>query len=346
MFRAQLDALGLICPVCRLQGRGEQPIRLGVTLRAEGDDIIEGALVCDEPACRREHPIIDGIAVVVANLGGWAQHQLDAVLRREDLSPWMTSLLGDAAGPGTVLDNERRNLSTYATAHWASDEAAGGFPALLRAAFALAPPRGGLCLDLGASVGRGTFALAAAGATAAIGIDLSFAMLKVGERARRTGRVTYEQRQLGIVYEGREHAAPDPARVGFVCADVLNLPVKTGAASYAIDINVVDCIAEPLVHLAEVARVLASGSAAIVATPYDWQPNATPLGNWLGGHSQRGALAGSPEATVRALLAGGAADAHLGLALAAERERVPWRLYVNARSTMEYAVHVMHLQRS
>ena len=346
MLRAQLDAIGLICPVCRIQGRGELPLRLAVTLRVEGDDVIEGALVCDEPQCRREHPIIDGIPVVVVNLGGWAQHQLDAVLRRDDLSPWMTSLLGDAAGPGSMLDNERRNVSTYATAHWASDADAGGFPALVREAFALAAPRAGLCLDLGASVGRGTFALAAAGATHAVGVDLSFAMLKVGERARRTGRVTYEQRQLGIVYAGREHVAPDPARVGFLCADIMNLPIRTAAASYVLDINVVDCIAEPLVHLSEIARVLAPGSAAVVATPYDWQPNATPLGNWLGGHSQRGELGGSPEATLRALLGGGAADAHLGLALAAERERVPWRLHVNARSTMEYAVHVMHLTRS
>jgi SAM-dependent methyltransferase len=345
LLRGQLEAIGLICPVCRAQGRGELPLRLGVTVRADGDDILEGALVCDDTQCRREHPIIDGIPVVVSNLGGWAQHQLDAVLRREDLSPWMTSLLGDAAGAGTVLDNERRNLSTYATAHWASDDSAGGFPALLGEAFALAAPPAGVCLDLGASVGRGTFALAAAGATHAIGVDLSFAMLKLPERARRTGRVTFEQRQHGVVYEGRELAAPAAARVGFVCADVMNLPFATGTAGYALDINVVDCIAEPLVHLSEVARVIAAGASAIVASPYDWQPNATPLGNWLGGHSQRGELRGSPEATIRALLAGGAADAHLGLQLVGERERVPWRLYVNARSTMEYAVHVMHLRR-
>jgi SAM-dependent methyltransferase/uncharacterized protein YbaR (Trm112 family) len=330
MRKSHLDELALICPACRAQDRGESALALGTVLRADGDDVIEGALVCGHPSCRREHPIVDGIPVVVSNLANWAQHQLDAVLRRTDLSPWMTSLLGDAAGPGTVLDDERRNVSTYATAHYASDS----YETLARTALALAPPRG-VCLDVGCAVGRGTFELARAGATLAVGIDLSFAMLLVAERARRTGVVRFEQRQLGLVYAPRELPAPPTDRVAFVCADVHNLPVR--AADHALAINVVDCVADPAQHLAELARVVRGD--VVLATPYDWTANATPLAAWLGGHSQRGELAGSPEATLRHVLP------TLGLHIIAERDRVPWHLYVHARSTMQYEVHVVHARR-
>jgi len=302
-------------------------LRLATVLRSDGDDVLEGALVCDNPACLREHPIIDGIPVVVANLQRWAQHQLDAVLRRTDLSPWMTSLLGDAAGPATVLDDERRNISTYATSHYLGDS----YLALVRAALALAPPRG-TSLDLGCSVGRGTFELAAAGAELAVGVDLSFGMLLVAERARRSGTVRFEQRQVGVVYAAREVAAPPRDRVCFVCADLLDLPFRR--ADHALAINVVDCVADPMRLLHELGRVIHGD--VVLATPYDWAVNATPLGAWLGGHSQRADHGGSPEAALRRALPAA------GFSIASERERVPWRLYVHARSTMEYQVHLVH----
>ena len=335
MDRRHVEAIGLVCPACRAADRGDSPLSLGTVTRADGDDILEGALLCTHAGCQREHPIVDGIPIVVANLTGWAQHQLDAVLRRTDLSPWMTSLLGDAAGPGTVLDDERRNVSTYATAHYLDDS----YLTVARAALALAPPPRDLCLDLGCSVGRGTFELAAAGASLALGIDLSFSMLLVGERARRTGTVRFDQRAAGVVYQPREAPAPAARNVAFVCADVQNLPLRAGVARHALAINIVDCVPEPATQLRELARALAPAGDALIATPYDWSASVTPFGHWLGGHSQRGGSGGSPEAVMRALLPA------VELPIVAERERVPWRLYVHARSTMEYAVHLVHARR-
>nr|HEX4313318.1 methyltransferase domain-containing protein [Kofleriaceae bacterium] len=344
MNRDYLAALALICPTCRAAGRGDQPLALAHAALEDRGDIVEGALQCAHPSCLREHPIVDGIPIVVADFAAWSRHQLDAVLRRRDLTPFTTSLLGDAAGPGTVLDDARRNASIYGAAHYGAAHDEGGFVDVVRAALALAPPPPALALDLGCSVGRGTFELAAAGAEVAVGIDLDFAMLQIAARARARGVARYERRRSGVVYEPREtavpHAAETRAGTAFVCADATNLPFAAGRAAHALALNVVDCVPDPAKLLAELARVLAPAASAVVASPYDWTPTATPVAAWLGGHSQRGELAGAPEANLRAALP------QLGLALVSDHTNVPWRLRVHDRATMEYSVHVVHVRRA
>ena len=130
-----------------------------------------------------------------------------------------------------------------------------------------------------------------------------------------------------------ELPAPTAKNVAFVCADVLDLPFRT--ADHALAINVLDCVPDPRGLLAECARVVRGD--VVLATPYDWSANATPFAAWLGGHSQRGDDAGASEPALRRALA----DA--GFRIVAERDRVPWRLYVHARSAMEYAVHLVHV---
>ena len=66
----------------------------------------------------REHPVIDGIPVVVSDIASWAAHQLPGVLRRDDLSAFSESLLGDAAGTRSDFDRERNNLGIYGWSHW------------------------------------------------------------------------------------------------------------------------------------------------------------------------------------------------------------------------------------
>jgi SAM-dependent methyltransferase len=333
-----LHALGLVCPACRRDGRGDQPLTVAQISRAEADDLVEGMLACPHAACRCLHPIIDGIPVVVADLPAWLRHQLDAVLRRRDLSPAVQALLGDE--PGTVLDDARRTASTYATAHHA--DTTDGYPALVRVALALAPPTDArLALDLGCAVGRGTFELAAAGARIAIGVDLDFHMLSIAERARTTGVARYERRTIGTVYAPCADAiagAEIRARTGFLCADALALPVPSATVDHALALNLVDCVASPRRLLDEVARVLAPAGDLVIATPYDWSTTATPQAAWLGGRNTHDAQ--PPEAALRAAIAA----AQLGVV--AERASVPWRLRVHARAVMEYAVHVVHTRRS
>ena len=300
----------------------------------------EGALVCTDARCRREHPIIDGIPVVVADLMGWATHQLDAVLRRDDLSAFTESLIGDAAGPASALYRERSNLSGYGHGHW-EDE--GGFADLVKTALSLldAAPSGAW-LDTGCAVGRGTVELARRTGELAVGVDLSFGMLRVAETVRREGVARYPRRRVGLVFERREVPVSDVPRdaLSFWCCDVAALPFAEGTFAGALSLNVLDCAASPFGHLLELARVLAQDAPALLSTPYDWAPTATAVEHWIGGHSQRGESGGSSVEELRRVI--GATD----LRIVDERDGVPWQVYANERSSVDYALHLLHLQRA
>jgi SAM-dependent methyltransferase/uncharacterized protein YbaR (Trm112 family) len=349
VLRAHLERVRPTCPTCRAAGRPPSQLVLGTVACVDNDDIREGVLVCSEPLCQREHPIIDGIPIVVADLQSWATHQLDAVLRRADLTPFTESLLGDAAGPSSGLERERATLSAYGRAHWGDFDSEHTPPAeaslasLLQTALELQPEPTGMWLDAGCAVGRATRDLALRGCDLVIGVDLSFGMLRAAERIRRESRAVFDLRGVGLVYDRREFRIPDvPAeRMCFWCCDVANLPFADSLFSGALSLNVLDCVASPVGHLLELGRTLAPGGAVLLTTPYDWSPNATPIDQWLGGHSQRGPSQGSSSSELRRVLA--ALD--IGLRIQSEKDRVPWRVYVNERASMDYAVHLLHLRK-
>ena len=111
--------------------------------------------------------------ILLANLASWAENQLPYALRRRDISSFTESMLGDMAGPSSHFDRERGNNSIYAHAHWAATSPT--YLDLFQAATSLlAQPAQGLWLDIGCSVGRGTFELARATGGLAVGIDLNF----------------------------------------------------------------------------------------------------------------------------------------------------------------------------
>jgi SAM-dependent methyltransferase/uncharacterized protein YbaR (Trm112 family) len=338
-----LERLRPVCPGCRDEAAAH-PLRLGSVAREADGAVLEGVLECTNPLCRREHPVIDGIPVVVADLAGWAAHQLDAVLRRDDLSPLLQTLLGDAAGPGSAYERDRIHLSGYVHAHFAPD---GGFGAVVDAALGLleAPPSG-LWIDAGCAAGGASFALARAGAELVVGVDLAFGVLRAAETARRERRVRYPLRRLGLVYDEQEAVVDDfPAgRVAFWCCDVGALPFGPGSAAGVLSLNVLDCVPSPLAHLAELGRVLGPGAPALVTTPYDWSIAATQPAAWIGGHSQRGGQGGSGAGELRRILGGGA-GIDLGLRVAAERDDVLWRVRSHERATVEYRLDTLRLER-
>ncbi|MBK9030197.1 MAG: methyltransferase domain-containing protein [Myxococcales bacterium] len=358
MLTTHLERLGLVCPSCRAYGRPAPRLELGTIVQVDtgpaGDDLIEGVLVC--PACMREHPILDGIVVAVANIGSWTEHQLDAVMRRHDLSPFMESMLGDAAGRGGSFDRERHDLSTYGTSHWGDLDRAqplgreGSLAALLETAAGLLPtPPTGLWLDTGCAVARGTLELAAAGAELVVGVDLNMSMLRRAEQARRTGHITWPRRRVGQVFDTATAATDElpRERVAFVCADVGTLPFADATFAGALSLNVLDCVPSPVVHLIELGRVLVDAGAALLSTPYDWTTTAAAMEHWIGGHSQRGDHQGSSEAELRRLLSPELRTGiDTGLTIADELEAVPWHLTLNARSVMHYQLHLLRLART
>jgi SAM-dependent methyltransferase/uncharacterized protein YbaR (Trm112 family) len=337
--REHFESLRPVCPLCRVA-------TLAVThvAREADDDLLEGILGCTSPDCQREYPIVDGIPVIVAAIRGWLAANPLQVLQRDDLSPSLESLFGDVLGPGSPYDTLRHQVGIYAANHYESDSATqfidrainlSGRRALSPAVLPVAP-----AIDIGCSVGGTTFAFAERVGRLTVGVDLNFAMLRVASRALREGHVRYARRSVGLVHERREVTIELPARdlVDFWCCDAAALPFADGTFSTASALNIIDCVAAPQDVVAECARVLQHGGEAFVSTPYDWTPTATPVEQWLGGHSQRGPDRGAAEPALRALL-----SRHFEIV--AEEENVPWRLRLHDRSAIDYLVHLIIARR-
>jgi SAM-dependent methyltransferase/uncharacterized protein YbaR (Trm112 family) len=323
------------CVVCRAA-----PLAITSVIRERGDDVIEGIIGCTNETCLREYPIVNGIPILVGAIRGWLGANSLQVLQRDDLSPEIESLIGDALGPNSPFDTIRQHVGIYTFDHYESHEPA--VIALLDAALSLAGevPQGP-AIDVGCSVGRTTFEIAARFGQLTVGIDLNFAMLRVASRALREGRVHYARRRVGLAYDRSEIDVDLPARelVDFWCCDASALPFRDSTFAVASMLNVIDCVAAPRDVLGECARVLRDAGKVLIATPYDWAPTATPVEQWLGGHSQRAPQRGASEPALHSLLR------ELKFEIIAERDELPWRLRLHDRSAVEYSVHVIAATR-
>ena len=345
MRRAHFEAFGPVCPTCRADGEPGHPIVMGPVLHEADGHILQGVLRCSNVACQREFPILDGVPILLARIQEQLSAQTLGLLLRDDLHPMLESLIGDCCGAGSELDTVRRHLSHYAVDHWGEFDpdpwpGSGAVVRLLSEVLSLTPPpEGGLVVDLGCSIGRSSFELAARTGGLVLGVDLNLSMLRLAARVLRTGRVVYPRRRVGIVYDRRDHAVPTPAaeQVDFWACDAAALPFRHGSIGMAVSLNVLDCLADPYRHLQSLGAMLRPGGLGYLATPYDWSPQATQLGGWIGGHSQRGDDEGDPVRRMRALLT----RARTGLEVVAERDGLDWEVRPYRRSRTLYSCHAM-----
>ncbi len=359
MRHRHFETLKPICPVC--QG-AERESRLAIaTIEKEVDGVVlEGVLHCTRSSCQREVPVLDGVPMIVADLRHFVNASLAQLQARDDLSATLESLLGDCCGPGSALDATRQQLSSYAWDHYGSfdeersaeDPSAGSAARVLERLSDLAGklPTGPR-LDIGCSVGGTTFELASVAAgegdeNLVLGVDLNVAMLRIASRVLLRGEARFPLRRVGVVYDRCELAVERPKAelVDFWACDAQALPFADATFAAAASLNVIDCVASPVAALSEQARVLAAGGKALISSPYDWSPGATPVEAWIGGHSQRSAEMGASEAVLRRWL-GESSEVSAELRLIDEDESVPWTVRLHERSTVDYRVHLLAAER-
>ena len=355
------EALAPVCPRC-LHGPGngaghggghgagtESPLVVAGRSEERGGRLWHGVLHCSNSACWMEFPVIDGVPVVVPDPSGFLRNARAHVLARDDLPALVDSLLGDALGPGDAFDTTRQHLSIYAGAHyadWAGGAEPEATPDIVRTfaeGLEMLGETSGPAIDLGGSVGRGGWELAARRLAPVLSGDLNFSFLRFAQRLMLEGEAAFDRRRVGLVYDRaaiRLPAGADGSELDFWAIDATALPFRAGAFGLATAANLVDSIAGPTEMIAEVSRVLAPGGGAVFATPHDWTQNAAEPARWMGGHSQRGPLAGASEPVLMATLA------QHGLAPVAERSGLPWRLRLHARAVMHYDLHLVACRRS
>lgn len=352
MLHSHFERLRPVCLVCRASG---QPHELAINLvEAEtAGDVRMGILGC--PHCGAEFPIIDGLPIIVPDVRRYIQDSSFYLLTRNDLTPAIESLLGDAAGPNTVVDSVRQHLSSYAWDHWADRDpqehreeakpAPGAIARTVEAGLAILPPvlPPGPLLDIGCGGGRSVVELARRTGRMTLGIDISVPLARLSRQAAVERRMSYPRRRIGLVYDRRAFdlaldLAPDAVDI-WIC-DALALPFADRTFGLVAGFNVVDCLSDPRAGVTEIARVLEAGGATLLSTPFDWSGNVTPVTSWLGGHSQRGEHGGSGEAVLDMLLSDGALGVG-GLRKNNSAAHVPWHVRLHDRAFMHYQAYVV-----
>jgi SAM-dependent methyltransferase/uncharacterized protein YbaR (Trm112 family) len=365
VLRSHFQLFAPRCPACQRDGH-DAPLTLWRIARELGPpaDVVEGLLRC--PRCDQAYPILEGIPILVPEPAAFVRDNIATILARNDLSDDLENALGDACGPGSWFDATRQHLSSYAWDHYAEFPPSDLIPSQPSIAPASARPGGaarllatGLqyaapfpasagVLDVGCSVGRATFELAAHAQRPALGLDLNFTHLRLARDVARTGIARFPLKRAGLVYDQRAHAVNHPAAAlaDFWLADASALPLASGSAAAVSALNLLDCTSAPLLVLNEFARVLAPAGQAVVATPYDWSAAVGPPATWLGGHSKLGPAHGDPAAVLRALLTPGAHPVSLsGVRLRAEAPGLAWHVRMHDRSVIEYFSHLVVFER-
>ncbi len=332
------------------------PLVLATVLVEDAEHVHEGILHCSDAACQLEYPIIDGAPILVPQIRTYVADNFFHLTMRDNLSDTIESMLGDGAGPGAFFDVTRQHLSTYAwdayadldPAEQVAEHEPGAIVRCLEQGLDLigAQPQGPV-IDIGCSVGRSTFALAAHCDQAVLGVDIGFSMLGLARRILANGVVRYPRRRVGIVYDRREFAVEfaGSERVDFWICDAMALPFSRQTFALAVGLNVLDCVASPRDFLASLGTLLQAGGHALLTTPYDWSSSATPLEAWIGGHSQRAAGNGASEPFLRTLLTPGAHPQSISnLRIVGEKDDIPWHARLHERSTVTYKAHMLVAQ--
>jgi SAM-dependent methyltransferase/uncharacterized protein YbaR (Trm112 family) len=356
MRRGHFASLRPLCPLCSAKGTSSR-LALSIVEKESGDDVEAGILGC--PACGAEYPVIDGLPVIVPDVRRYVRDNLFYLMARDDLTPALESLLGDASGPGSGLDSIRQHVSSYVWDHWgdhdpmegggaAGNAQPGGVARVLAAGLELIGrlPEGPV-LDIGCGAGRVTADIAAETGRQVLGIDISTPLARVSRRAVVDGNIDYARRRVGLVYDRRRFALP-PGRNGladvWIC-DMLALPFSPGTFALAIGLNVLDCVTDPGLGLAEIGRVLREGGGTLLSVPFDWAGHVTPAEGWIGGHSQRAPHAGSAEAVLEMMFGDGPLSSGLLRREQPARE-VPWHVRIHERSCMHYRAHLVAARRT
>ncbi|PWC37548.1 methyltransferase domain-containing protein [Azospirillum sp. TSO35-2] len=359
MRLSHFERLRPVCPRCLATRGTAVPLGLGVVEEATASSVRWGTLVCGDPGCAMEYPIIDGAPILVPDLRGWMAVNGPLLTARTDIPPTMEGVLGDALGPDSAFNVTRQHLSSYGWDHYGDlDRQPGGEAAaagsVLRCLATALDALGGMAalpagpvLDLGCAAGRTSFEVAERGDGLVLGLDLHWPLLALARRVLEQGEAVYPLRRSGIAYDRRRVEARFAAaeRVDFWIGDALYPPFAPRGFALVTAMNVLDCVASPPALLRAIDGAVADGGGAVLATPFDWATQATPVEAWLGGHSQRGDDAGRCEAVLARLLTPGAHPQSVErLRVVVEPMDVPWTVRMHDRALMQYRTHLIMLR--
>lgn len=151
-------------------------------------------------------------------------------------------------------------------------------------------PLGARALDLGCAVGGSSFELARH-FDEVVGIDFSLSFIGAARMLATEGRLVYEHVEEGRLKQKAMAEVPediDRERVKFETGDACRLRDGLGTFDAALLINLIDRLPDPRACLNRLPSLLKPGGQLVVASPYTWLEEYTPLDQWLGGYEANG----------------------------------------------------------
>ena len=145
-------------------------------------------------------------------------------------------------------------------------------------------------LDLGCAVGRSSFELARY-CEEVVGIDFSASFIQAADHLRLHGSLPYPRTDEGRLTTPLTAQVPpgiDRTRLHFDVGDACWLGGGLGRFDVALLINLIDRLKEPRWCLEQLPGLLHSGGQLVIASPYTWLEEYTPVAKWLGGYEENG----------------------------------------------------------
>jgi putative 4-mercaptohistidine N1-methyltranferase len=148
-------------------------------------------------------------------------------------------------------------------------------------------------LDIGASVGRAAFELAAA-FRHVDALDFSARFVQVGARMQTNGRIRYERAEEGELVTFQERTLSDlgltgeTAHIQFMQQDATNMKAEFTGYDLVVAANLIDRLNDPARFLRDISSRINSGGVLLIASPYTWLETFTSKEKWLGGFKRDG----------------------------------------------------------
>ena len=339
-----------ICLRCKANTGAENKLLLQVA-KSQGQYVEEGHLFCD--VCKMVYPIIRGIPILVPNPEKYIQQSILHITQDEIITPFVDQWLTQSCGPGSNYDLTQNYLSTYMWAHYEdlNPQCTEEHSNFVKITEELLNPClfDGPLLDIGCSVGRGTFALAQEGKTPTLGIDINFSMLRMAHQIKKTQEISYRLRRCGTIYETISYpvSLPNSQKTDFWAVDAEHLPFPSDHIIRCHSSNLIDCVRNPAQHLQELGRIHSHLGYISIATPFDWSANATEYDNWIGGHSPMFPLNGNPIDIMKWYFSSeGPLPELQKFEIIRAQDNIPWRIRIHDRSTMHYSLHLLSVRRN
>ena len=137
-------------------------------------------------------------------------------------------------------------------------------------------------LDLGCAVGGSSFELAKI-CGFVLGIDFSSSFIGAANHLKEKGSMSFDFLVEGNCYnKGQAEVEPTAGKIEFQTGDACKLPDDLGTFDLVHAANLVCRLQEPSQLLDRLPSLIHPGGQLLLATPFTWLEEFTPVENWIG----------------------------------------------------------------